>query len=186
MADRSFTERRTERLRLTRMQQKHILSFAAYRADPVVAKYQSWDSYSLADATLFVEDLVRRDPDVPGEWYQFAVEDIQTGELIGDLAMGTNKIDPRLVEVGFTIAEEHWNKGFATEALSSLISYAFEDRGKHRITATTDVLNSGCVALLEKLNFTREAHFKENIWFKGKWGDEYVYALRAETWRNLG
>ena len=28
----------------------------------------------------------------------------------------------------------------------------------------------------------REGHFIQNIWFKGKWGDEYLYAVLREEW----
>ena len=185
MADRAFTERLTKRLRLTRMQQRHVLSFAAYRADPVVAQYQSWDSYSQTEAASFIEKIQKQDPDVQGEWFQFAIEERSSDLHIGDLAMGVSASDPRLVEIGFTIAPDHQRKGYAFEAASSLLSYLLEERSKHRITATTDVLNSGSIALLESLGFKREAHFRENIYFKGRWGDEFVYALRKSQWTNL-
>lgn len=29
----------------------------------------------------------------------------------------------------------------------------------------------------EGLGFRREAHYRQNIFFKGEWGDEYLYAL---------
>jgi RimJ/RimL family protein N-acetyltransferase len=29
----------------------------------------------------------------------------------------------------------------------------------------------------------REGHFRKNVWFKGAWGDEYLYALLDEEWR---
>lgn len=32
----------------------------------------------------------------------------------------------------------------------------------------------------------REAHLVENEWFKGRWGDEYDYALLAREWTPLG
>jgi hypothetical protein len=40
------------------------------------------------------------------------------------------------------------------------------------IRATQSAVN-----LLEKLGFRREAHYRQNIFFKGAWGDEYLYAL---------
>jgi RimJ/RimL family protein N-acetyltransferase len=33
--------------------------------------------------------------------------------------------------------------------------------------------------VLEKANFRQEGHFKQNVMFKGKWGDEYLYAMLA-------
>jgi RimJ/RimL family protein N-acetyltransferase len=37
--------------------------------------------------------------------------------------------------------------------------------------------------LLEKLGFRREAHLVENVYFKGKYGSEYHYALLARERR---
>jgi RimJ/RimL family protein N-acetyltransferase len=30
----------------------------------------------------------------------------------------------------------------------------------------------------------REGHFLKNVWFKGKWGDEYLYAILKEEWQS--
>lgn len=182
MADDTFHERLTPRLRLTRMRQEHAAAFAAYRADPEVARYQSWETFSPEDARRFIGTMEGQHPDCPGQWFQIAIEDRETGKLVGDCAMGVDAHDPRLVEVGFTIAPGCWRRGIGFEAVSALLSYAFNERGKHRITATTDVLNMSSVALLEKLGMRREAHFRQNVWFKGRWGDEYVYALLREDW----
>ncbi len=46
----------------------------------------------------------------------------------------------------------------------------------------TDCENDACVALLEWLGMRREGHFIENIWFKGKWGDEFQYAILHAEW----
>ncbi len=50
---------------------------------------------------------------------------------------------------------------------------------KHRVIAITDTRNTASFKLLEKLGFRREGHYVQNIFFKGAWGDEYLYALLA-------
>ena len=59
----------------------------------------------------------------------------------------------------------------------SWTAYAFGKLKMHRVVATTDAKNVASYRLLEKLGFRREAHFLQNIFFKGAWGDEYQYAL---------
>ena len=45
----------TERLRLRPFQVDDLDAFAAYRSDPQIARYQSWDrTYSIADAEAFL------------------------------------------------------------------------------------------------------------------------------------
>ncbi|MDP8946945.1 MAG: hypothetical protein M3N09_02420 [Actinomycetota bacterium] len=46
----------------------------AYRNDPEVARYQSWESCSELEALDFIRELRSSEPGTPGEWFQFAVE----------------------------------------------------------------------------------------------------------------
>ena len=71
----------------------------------------------------------------------------------------------------------HQKQGYASEAINHLIAMLFNDFAKHRLTAVIDTRNTSAMNLLEKLGFRREAHYRQNIFFKGAWGDEYLYAL---------
>ena len=74
MPDHDFTMIETARLRLRRFRMEDLEALHAYRDDPEVARYQSWDSpYSLDDARAFIAEVMPDDPDTPGEWFQFAV-----------------------------------------------------------------------------------------------------------------
>jgi len=121
-------------------------------------------------------------PGVPGEWFQFAVESKETGDLVGDCAMQVDGQEPYLAEIGFTLAREHQGKGFASEAVSRLLDYAFDDLGLHRVATIADSRNKPSWALLERVGVLREGHFLENVWFKGRWSDEYLYALLKDEW----
>jgi ribosomal-protein-alanine N-acetyltransferase len=35
---------------------------------------------------------------------------------------------------------------------------------------------------MERLGMRREAHFVENLWFKGRWSSEYWYAILRSEW----
>ena len=63
-----------------------------------------------------------------------------------------------------------------------MLNYAFTKLELHRVIAITDCENERSVALLSRLGMRREGHFIQNIWFKGKWGDEYLYAVLREEW----
>ena len=87
------------------------------------------------------------------------------------------------VEVGYRLLRQAWGQGFATEAVSAVIDYAFTTLNLHRISAVVDCENTPSVALLERIGMRREGHFIQNILFKGKYSDEYWYAILAEEWR---
>jgi RimJ/RimL family protein N-acetyltransferase len=173
----------SDRLVLRPFQEADIEPFAAYRSDPEIARYQSWEPpVTLEQATRFVDDMKNARPGVQGEWYQWAVERKATAGLIGDCAFQIMAPDPRQAEIGFTFAPAYQGQGFATEAVARLLAYLFGDLGLHRVVAITDAENLAAARLLERLGLRREAAFVENVWFKGAWGSEFSYALLHREW----
>jgi RimJ/RimL family protein N-acetyltransferase len=175
----------TERLRVRPMRLSDVDTFAAYRADPDVARYQSWEDFTLEQGRELVESMQDQRPGTPGEWYQFALEDKTSGDLVGDLAACVDADEPRVMEVGFTLDPRHQGRGYGTEALRGLLAYAFGTWSLHRVFAVTDADNTAAAALLERLGFRQEAHFRENIFFKGSWGSELVFAMLHREWQAI-
>ena len=176
----SFFE--TGRLRARAFHDADVDAFVAYRADPDVAAYQSWSDFTFAEGRALVESMQGLPPGVPGQWYQFALEERAGYALVGDLALKVSASEPREAEVGFTLAPAHQGKGYATEALRGLLGYAFGTLGLHRTVAVTDALNAPAAALLERVGMRREGHFHENVFFKGAWGSEFIFAMLEHEW----
>ena len=109
----------------------------------------------------------------------YAIELKETGKVIGNIYYGNRDFAAK--EVGYIINKKYQKKGYASEALSAVIERAFE-AGVHRIFAECDPRNTCSWKLLEKVGLEREAHFKQNIYFKKdengnpKWKDTFVYA----------
>ena len=177
-----FTQIETSRLRLRRLKDSDMTLFMSYRNDPIVAKYQSWESISETEAQKFIQEQKEIQVGAPGKGFQIAIELKATGELIGDCYFMIHALDHRQAEIGFTLSRKYQGYGYATEAVSSFLDYAFHTFDLHRVIAITDCENRTSVALLERLCMRREGHFIQNTWFKGKWGDEYLYAILREEW----
>ena len=183
MGGEGFSSLESERLVLRRFVDSDLEPFLAYRNDPEVARYQSWESCTEREATAMIEGLKSQQPGTPGEWFQFDIESKETGALVGDCALKVEG-DGRQAEVGFTLSRDHQGKGYASEAVSRLLDYAFGDLGLHRVFAITDQENEPSFALLERLGMRREGQFAQNAWFKGRWSSEYLYAvLKDERFR---
>lgn len=182
--DCAFTQLTTERLIIRRFTPQDAATFSAYRSDPAVARYQSWEApYSLEDARRFIEQTADEDPDTPGTWFQFAIVEQPTQRHIGDVAALCVAHDPRLATIGFTLAADAQGQGYGTEAVTALLDYLFEHRAKHRVSATCDARNTRSVALLERVGMRREAHHPRSAWWNGEWTDEYAYAVLATEWQ---
>jgi RimJ/RimL family protein N-acetyltransferase len=177
-----FTTLETTRLRLRHLTDTDLQAFMAYRNDPEVARYQSWEGISETEASAFIQEQKKVQPSVPGQGFQIAIELKETNALIGDCYFTINELDNRQAEIGFTLSRAYQGHGFATEAVSYFLNYAFLTFDLHRIIAIADCENAASVALLERLGMRREGHFLQNVWFKGKWGDEYLYAILKEEW----
>ena len=181
MNEPTFSSLESERLLLRRFADGDLLPFLAYLNDPLVARYQNWESYGEQQARDVIERQKSLEPGLPGEWFTFALELKETRALVGHIALKTQE-DNRQAEIGFTLAREYHGKGLAFEAASRVLEYLFINLEMHRVTAITDCQNHRSAALLNRLGMRREGHFIQNIWFKGKWGDEYLYAVLREEW----
>ena len=112
----------------------------------------------------------------------YAVELADTGKVIGNLYCGLREYEAR--EVGFIINKDHQRCGYAAEALSAVIGTAFGE-GAHRVYGKCDPRNVPSWRLMEKVGMRRQAHMRENVWFrkdaKGApvWKDTYVYGILA-------
>ena len=159
--------------------------FVAYRADPDVARYQGWSDYTTESGRALIASMQDLSPGVPGAWYQFALEERTAPGLVGDLALKVDEHEPREAELGFTLAPAYQGRGYGTEAVRGLLDYAFGTLGLHRVVAVTDALNAPAAALLARAGLRREAHFLENVFFKGAWGSEFLFAVLEREWGAL-
>lgn len=172
----------TPRLVLRRFTDADVQLFVAYRNDPAVARYQSWEGCDPAEATEFVRHHHSQEAGVPGQWLQIAIAHKDTNALVGDCAFKVQAHDPRQATIGVTLARQNHGQGFAHEALVCLLDALFGRLKLHRVVADTDPENTASYRLLERSGLRRESHLRQSLWFKGRWADEYLYAILREEW----
>lgn len=171
-----FAALRSPRLTLRPVSHADVEAMCGYRSLPEVARYQSWETFEPADAAALVDAQAGLRPGVPGTWFQLAIVVTDTGTLVGDCGLHALPAAGQ-VELGITLSPAHWGHGYATEAVARVVDFIFGELNAHRITAVTDAENEPAAKLFGRLGFRREAHFRENQWFKGRWGSEFVFAL---------
>jgi RimJ/RimL family protein N-acetyltransferase len=173
----------TNRLRLRPFESADLPGFVAYRKDPDVARFQSWDTtYSIKNAEAFLASQEGLVLGAPGDWVQLAALDRHTGELCGDCAVRVVEDQPATAEIGITFAPQHQGSGLATEALTGVINTLFEQFDLHRVFAHADDRNAAVHRLLERLDFRCEARLIEADWFKGEWTTLRTYATLRREW----
>ena len=144
----------TQRLSIEPLGNRDLGRFVAYRQDPDVARYQSWDiSYSGQQAMELLQSQENVLIPSTGNWLQLAIHDQETGELLGDLALHSLDQEGLFFEIGFTLARANQGKGIAREALSRLIQYLFVEVGAISVFANCDKRNLSAIRLLLSLGF---------------------------------
>lgn len=176
----AFPDLETERCRLRRFRESDLEAFTAYRADPAVARYQGWSSYTYEDALALYRDLSNKPFGIDGEWYQIALAAKQSDALIGDLAL--HFVELGVAETGFTIAPAWQGRGYAKEGLRALLGYLFGALEYERVRAVTDVKNLASIGVLESVGFERATGEPRKLIFKGEPGEEFDYCMTRIDW----
>lgn len=165
----------TERLLLRPFRAEDGESLCTILTDPEVCYFEPYDVMS-RDAAVAEAAKLAENPDF------LAVVERSSGELVGKLYFSDLKHFGSF-EIGYTIARAHWGKGFAPEAASALMQYAFTQLGVRRIIAEADVRNTRSCRVLEKLGMRREAVFVQSAYFQTDetgepiWSDYASYAI---------
>jgi RimJ/RimL family protein N-acetyltransferase len=178
-----FQNLRTPRLVLRRPLQSDAVAMFAYRGDAAHCWCQSWEPTRLEEVEESIAQKAALEPDTPDTWFRLAITLQESGALIGDCGLHFPASMPEQAEIGITLSPTHLAKGYATEALGAVLDYLFTTLNKHRVFASTDPENGPAIALMERCGFRREAHFKQSLWFKGRWADDLIYAMLQSEWR---
>ncbi len=160
-----------------------IAGFLAYRQDPEVRLYQGWKDTTEESAQVFIEDMETLQFGAVGQWFQIAVALKASDELIGDVAIHLREQEPYQAVIGYTLSQSYQGKGYATEAVTGLLRYAFEELGLHRVMASVYAENTRSIKLLERVGMRREGYYLQSSWFQDKqWVDEATYAILRDDW----
>jgi RimJ/RimL family protein N-acetyltransferase len=174
--------RRTDRLVLRPFRAGDEPDVLAYRSRPDVVRYMPGDRLQPAGAGAFIAERLAATR-ISADEGQIILAVEFDGQVVGDVLIRAGKLADRQAEIGWAFNPQFHGRGLATEAARELLVMAFGELGMHRAWAQIDPRNEASARLCERLGMRREAYFREDIWFKGEWGDTAIYALLAAEWR---
>lgn len=154
MRDPNFTELTSERLIIRRFHVGDRIPFNALRNIESVARYQSWPyPYTEAETRDFIRIMMNSDPGIIGEWFQFVVALKENSRFIGDIGLKPIKVPDGQFMLGYSLFPDFEGKGYMSEALRTLIDYAFDTLGQSKALAYVDLRNDRSIRLLQRLGF---------------------------------
>ncbi len=180
MSDLSWP-RPTARLALRPATPEDMPAIYGYRSLPEIGQ---WLTRLPTDQDAFTDHMV--------EHLETLLVIEHEGRLVGDLMLRVHDAWSQAevaeqakgvqAEIGWALAPQAQGRGFATEAVSELITIAFE-LGVRRIEANCFADNEGSWRLMERVGMRREGRFlREALHRDGTWRDGIVYGLLADEW----
>ncbi len=166
----------TERLLLRKITRKDADDIYIFRQKAEVMKYIGKPT---AKSVSEIKELIKKIEDgiKTNSKIVWGITLKNENKVIGTIGYHRMEMEHHRAEIGYMINQPYWNKGMANEAMKVIIDYGFIKMNLHSIEAKLDPVNIASKKLLTKFGFVKEAYFKENYFFDGKFQDTEVCSL---------
>jgi RimJ/RimL family protein N-acetyltransferase len=105
------------------------------------------------------------------------------GAHIGNIKLGPINKHHSFAYISLVIGEKGcWGKGYATEAISLMVRFAFDELGLHKVMAGCYANNAGSAKAFEKAGFSREGIERKKWMCNGEYVDGVVLGLVNPAW----
>lgn len=112
-----------------------------------------------------------------GRALPFLLERKSDSALVGAITLDNIRRGPaQTATLGYWVGQDTARQGYMFEALSGLVSYAFDDLDLSRLEAACLEENQASRGLLEKAGFQYEGVGKRYLQIAGTWRDHLLYA----------
>lgn len=168
----------TQNLTLRLFKESDLEEIHALHSEPEVDKYNTLGIPKDFDETKKVMDpLLKANQQEDIENYTFAIEEREDHQFVGLIALRLGSKKYNGGEVWFKLNPSFWGRGYATEALITLIDFGFEKLRLHRIEAGCAVENTASAKVLQKAGMQSEGRRRKTLPLKTGWSDNYEFSI---------
>ena len=142
--------------------------FRNWATDSKTTLYLTWDPHNSVEETKgLIKIWIESYKDGGLNWI---VEEKSSKEVIGNIAVMDYEEETKTCELGYCYGSKFWGKGYASEALESVIKFLFEELNIQNITAFHIGENTASGRVMEKVGMTKykvipNSKFNKNIQF---------------------
>lgn len=172
-------ELRGERVNLRELRGSDIDAVLGIFSDPEVTRYLAVGVQTRESERQFLAGVEQRARSVPRDQYELAVTHPSDDTPVGTCRIGVTSRAHRSGDIGYGLRRDQWGRGIATEAVSVLVRFGFDQLGLHRIEAVHEPDNLRSGRLLRRLGFQPEGLIREHLVTADGWRDSVRYALLA-------
>lgn len=167
----------TQRLVLRQLETSDAEAIYAYAKNPNVSRYTLWEPHrSVEDSLAFIQGYAMGfySKGVP-EPLGIALKD-DPSKIIGTVGCFWVSQPARCMELAYALSEDHWGRGYTTEASLALMGYCFKEFSLKRIQARCKVENTASAKVMEKVGMTLEGTLKSSVFHRNRFWDMHIYA----------
>lgn len=166
----------TRRLRLRALSMRDERDMFRYASDPEVSRHVLWEAHETPRQTRSTLRAALKQYRT-GAPASFAIERRSDRRMIGTIGFMWVSCEHRSAEVGYSLARDCWNQGYATEALAAVLRFGFDTLGLNRIEAQHELTNPASGRVMEKCGMTCEGILRQRVFNKGRFSDVKLYAI---------
>ena len=173
----------TERLTLRRFTKNDASDLFRLRSDKNVMQFiDRPHARSMKDALDLIQKI--NDSLISNEGITWAITLKNYSTLVGTIGFWRIVKEHYRAEIGYLLDPELQGTGLMHEAVQPVLDYGFKMMKLHSVEANVNPANVASIKMLERNHFVREAHFKENYYYNGKFLDSVIYSLLAPAENN--
>ncbi|MEJ7611303.1 MAG: GNAT family N-acetyltransferase [Ferruginibacter sp.] len=172
----------TNRLLLRATEASDLETLFRLRSDTTVMRYID---KPLAKNREDIRELLQKIPEGVNNntGISRAIEWNETKKMIGQIGFWRIDKENHRGEVGYMLLPEYCGMGIGSEALAAALKHGFTDFKLHSVEANVNPENAASIRMLEKQGFVKEAYFRENYYYNGKFLDSAIFSLLATDHR---
>jgi ribosomal-protein-alanine N-acetyltransferase len=173
----------TERLIMRKMLVSDAEDMYEYAQDPAVTQFLLWEPHVNLKFTQSYLRFIQTQYAAAG-FFDWALTLAENGKMIGTCGFAAIDTDNNSGEIGYVINPEYWGKGYATEALSRVLSFGFGVLGMHRMYVRIMAGNAASERVARKCGMRHEATFYSSLLVKGEYRTIKHFAILREEFYN--
>ena len=144
---------KTNNLQLLPVERVHVEAFLHNKSELAailnVTVPNSWPHFP--EAFSLPDDESRESNPPPTDWRGYFFIHPKNGVLVGNGGFKGSPDESGTIEIGYEIASEYWNRGFATEVAQGMIDYAFAHEEVKAVIAHTLAEKNASNRVLQKV-----------------------------------
>jgi [ribosomal protein S5]-alanine N-acetyltransferase len=173
----------TPRLLLRRLQPSDWKDLLEFASDEALFQYLDVRPMMEEEVLHWLEADSHVKLTTPNTPFYLGMEERGSTKLIGHLSLSFSVLHAPQAMLSFLVNRNYQRKGFASEALSAMLSFCFQGIGLHRVTAYCDHRHVAARRIFAKAGFRQEGEFVQDRFLNGEWVTTVYFGFLREAYR---